>query len=99
MPNSDNASDPGGGLCPLKAVSLLLERFPHVKNVSLQLLEQSETFRELCEEYEACTAAAERLSHSKGDEALRMEYAALRLRLEGELLRYIEDHGVSGAAR
>jgi hypothetical protein len=103
MPKSDEAGSksgvtgPGGELRARKSVSLLLERFPHVQDVSLQLLEQNETFRELCEEYEACAAAAERLTQSKRDEALRMEYAALRLRLEGELLRYIEDHG--GSAR
>ena len=80
-----------------RCVQLLLERFPHVRAASLQLIEQQESFRELCEEYEACSDAADRLSHSAGDEALRREYNALRLRLEGELLRYISDHGGSDA--
>ena len=74
-------------------VKLLLERFPHVKVVSLQLLVRNEAFRELCEEYEACTAAVERLALSGGDESIRKEYAALQLRLEGELLSYLSQHG------
>ena len=74
-------------------VKLLLERFPHVRTVSLQLLAKNEAFRELCEEYEACTAAAERLAKAGGDLAIRKEYAALQLRLEGELLSYLSQHG------
>jgi hypothetical protein len=73
-------------------VQLLLQRFPHVYAVSAQLLERHETFRELCEEYEACTEALERLSHGEPDAAIVREYSALRLRLEGELLRYISEH-------
>lgn len=77
-------------------VKLLMERFPHVQLVSLQLLMQQEAFRDLCEEYEACTAAAERLANSGSDEAMLKEYTALRLRLEGEVLRYLSQHGSSG---
>jgi len=77
-----NDVTPGG-------VKLLLERFPHVKAVSLQLLVKNEAFRELCEEYEAGTAAAERLARTGGDEGIRKEYTALQLRLEGELLSYL----------
>ena|SRR5437868_14853371 len=79
-----------------KRMKLLQERFPHVQTLSLRLLEQHETFRELCEEYEACTEAAARFEHPGANDALRKEYNALRLRLEGELLRYIAEHDSSG---
>jgi hypothetical protein len=79
-------------------VKILLERFPNLRAVSLQLLEQNEVFRELCEEYEACTEAAERLAHDESDDAMLREYCALRLRLEAELLRYISQHRASGGS-
>ena len=72
-----------------ECLDLLRERFPHINGVSLQLLERDETFRELCEEYAACTEVVERLTRSGSDEALRREYSALRLRVERELLGYI----------
>ena len=75
-----------------ECLDLLRERFPHVNGVSLQLLERDETFRELCEEYAACTEVVERLTRSCSDEALRREYSALRLRVERELLGYISGH-------
>lgn len=102
MPQSDDTGSKRGpgaldeSLRLRRRLKLLRERFPHVQALSLQLLQQHETFRELCEEYEACTEAAERYSHPGADEALRREYNALRLRLEAELLRYISDHGGSG---
>jgi hypothetical protein len=80
-------------------MKLVLERFPNVQSQATHLFERDEGFRELCEEYEACTTAADRLEASAPrQEQLRREYAALRLRLEGELLRYLqefENHGAS----
>jgi hypothetical protein len=75
-----------------ECLDLLRERFPHINGVSLQLLERDDTFRELCEEYVACTEVVERLTRSGSDEALRREYSALRLRVERELLGYISGH-------
>jgi hypothetical protein len=75
-----------------RCVQLLLERFPHVREVSEQLLNDSEAFRELCEEYEACTEAIERLELSATSAGLLGGYLALRLRLEGELLRSVSAH-------
>lgn len=96
MSGSDKTHDKGGSrpesVTP-EGVKLLLERFPHVQMVSLQLLVRNEEFRELCEEYASCTAAVERLGHSATDEALRKEYNALRLRLEVELLGYLAQQG------
>ena len=79
-------SSPGG------YVQLIHERFPHVREISLQLLMQQEVFRELCEEYEACHHATERLASNGSDENMLKEYSALRLRLEGELLKYMSQH-------
>ena len=99
-PNSPRTRDgPEGRWRPQGCARLLLERFPHVRAASLQLLERHETFRELCEEYEACNEAAERFAQSGSDAALLEEYSALRLRLEGELLRYISEHGGSNGLR
>ena len=80
-------------------VKLLAERFPHVQSVALQLLERDPEFRELGEEYEACTESVARLERLEGDEALLREYRALCLRLESELLRYISEYGAGGGRR
>lgn len=97
MPDSKDSDSTSGAGTPDRGyehacIRLLLERFPHLQAVSVHLLERHETFRELCEEYEACTEVIERLTHCETDEAIAKEYAALRLRLEGELLRYISEH-------
>jgi hypothetical protein len=80
-------------------LKLLRERFPHLRGLSLQLLEQDETFRELCEEHAACTEVIERLTHLGSDEAMLREYSALRLRIERELLDYLSVHSNSGIHR
>ena len=82
-----------------RCVQLLLDRFPHVREVSEQLLNDSEPFRELSEEYEACTEAIERLEPSATSAGLLTEYLALRLRLEGELLRCVAAHYAARAPR
>jgi hypothetical protein len=76
---------------------LVMERFPDMRTDTQQLFARNEAFRELCEEYEMCTLAAGRLG-SPEQQSLRREYVALQLRLEGELLRYIEEHRSSGAS-
>lgn len=75
---------------------LVIERFPDVRTEAQQLFARDEAFRELCEEYEMCTQAAGRLG-SPEQVSLRREYTALTLRLEGELLRFIEEYRSSGA--
>ena len=72
-----------------ECLQLLRERFPHFDAVSLQLLGRDATFRELCDEYAACTEVVERLKRSGSDDPLLREYTALRLRVEAELLGYI----------
>ena len=80
------------GLRARRSVQLLIERFPHVHAVALRLLDQHEAFRDLLEEYEVCSDVVERLSRTGAGSAMFKEYTALRLRLEGELLRYIAEH-------
>jgi hypothetical protein len=68
---------------PLQLVSA---QFPHLQQRVACLFESDVLFRELCEDYEACTEA---LARQTSDEGLRCEYAALRLRLETELLEHL----------
>ena len=72
-------------------MKLLLERFPHVQALALKRCEKLDSFRELCEEYWACNDVLTRLERPGSEQGLRSEYGALRLRLEGELLRYIAE--------
>src|SRR5262245_33054585 len=74
------------------ALSVVAGRFPNVRERAANAFEHDESFRELCEEYQACTETVARLSSStSSSEAVRKEYAALLFRLEGELLRYLQD--------
>ena len=93
--NSDKPPTDSGqrhGPQTLRCVQLFLDRFPHLREASERLLSDSEAFCELCEEYEACTQAVEQLKHSAASAGLLTEYLALRLRLEGELLRCVSAH-------
>ena len=74
---------------PLQLVS---EQFPNIRERVACLFERDETFRELCEDYEACVQA---LGRQPPDEGLRREYGALRLRLETELLGYLHEDAQS----
>ena len=80
----------------LRAVTV---RFPNVRECAEEAFEQDESFRELCEEYQACAETVARLQSSAGSsEAVRREYLALLFRLEGELLRY-QEGAVAGRSR
>ena len=63
------------------------EQFPHLRERVACLFERDDIFRELCEDYEACAQA---LSQQERNADLRREYSALRLRLETELLGFLE---------
>jgi hypothetical protein len=69
------------------SLQLVTEQFPLLRRRVACLFERDVLFRELCEDYEACLLA---LARQESDEELRREYAALRLRLETELLGYLE---------
>lgn len=75
------------------SMRLVSERLPGVGERAAALYERDETFHDLCDDYEACAHAVSRLERPNGgNEGLRAEYAALQLRLERELLRYVEEH-------
>jgi uncharacterized protein YdcH (DUF465 family) len=70
------------------SLTLVIEHFPDLRNEVAGLFAQDEVFQELCEDYESCSQA---LARQESNEALRREYAALRLRLETELLSRLHD--------
>jgi hypothetical protein len=78
----------------LRAVS---QRFEQVCGRAARLFECDDNFRDLCGDYEACARTVARLeSEGPSSGAMRNEYAALLLRLECELLRYLEEHPEGG---
>ena len=93
MPHTENsdAAQSEGRVRAEACMKLLLERFPAVQALALKRCEKQESFRERCDEYWACTQVLARLERPGAEESLRTEYGALRLRLEGELLRYIAE--------
>jgi hypothetical protein len=64
--------------------------FPHMRRVLDRALHDSEPFRDLVEEYGVCTEVLERQQFRTEPQA--REYAALRLRLESEILQYLSDY-------
>ena len=71
------------------SLQLVSEQFPHLRERVACLFERELLFRELCEDYETCANA---LARQPASEGLRREYSALQLRLETELLRFLEEH-------
>jgi hypothetical protein len=69
-------------------LTLVIGQFPDLRQEVACLFERDDVFRELCEDYEACSLA---LARQESNDALRREYAALRLRLETELLGRLHD--------
>jgi hypothetical protein len=71
-------------------LQLVTQQFPNLRERVACLFDRDHIFRELCEDYETCILA---LAEELRSEGLRREYAALRLRLETELLRYVGEAG------
>jgi hypothetical protein len=69
-------------------LQLVSEQFPHLQDRVACLFQRDQLFRELCEDYEACSVALKRQTASQG---LQREYELLRLRLETELLRFLNE--------
>jgi len=70
-------------------------QFPFLRDRVVDLFDHDEVFRDLCSEYQACLEALARFDGGDASaEPLRKEYAALRLRLEAEMLRIL--HGGPG---
>ncbi len=72
------------------SVDLVSRLFPNLGDRVAALYGRDDVFRELCDEYSICLAAVDRAT-SSGSPAMRAEYAALRLRLEAELLQQLEE--------
>ena len=72
-------------------LQLVSEQFPHLRDRVACLFERDQLFRELCEDYETCSVALSLHDKSQG---LQKEYQVLRLRLETELLRFLNDDEV-----
>ena len=68
-------------------LQLVREQFPHLRDRVACLFECDDVFRELCEDYQTCAEALAR----QPVEGLRREYSALQLRLETDLLRYMQE--------
>jgi len=67
-------------------------QFPFLRERVVDLFEHDEVFRDMCSEYQACVEALGRFGAGEASsEALRKEYAALRLRLEAEMLRHLRE--------
>lgn len=75
------------------SLRLVNERFHQVREELTRLFDRDADFRDLCEEYKACTEVMTRLqSGGPSSVGMRNEYASLLLRLERELLRYLGEH-------
>jgi hypothetical protein len=78
------------------SLKLVAELFPHLRERVACLHDQDVVFREMCEDYEACSLALSRTPVSDG---LNQEYASLQLRLEYELLRYMSEESIRAGGR
>lgn len=75
------------------ALRLVTDRLPQVRECAREVYERDEVFREMCDDYQLCHEAQERMVGAVGRAAgVREEYVALGLRLEAELLRYLAEH-------
>jgi hypothetical protein len=71
---------------------IVSQRFPLLRDEAARRFTRDESFRDLCEDYEACADTLARFgSGGRGPDGLRNEYAALLLRLEHEMLRHLRE--------
>jgi hypothetical protein len=71
------------------ALKLVTEHLSCPRERAELLFMCDEDFRELCEEYCACCDTVSRLEGTGRNDGLRLEYLALRLRVERELRRHL----------
>ena len=75
------------------SLRLVSERFGPLRERAIRAFESDLDFRDLCDEYRACAKTLASHEAKEGSsEAMRREYAALMLRVERELLRYLDEH-------
>src|SRR3954471_5488772 len=91
--NGDKTGNGETMVTPHPSLRMVSERFGPLTDRTFGAFERDPDFRDLCDEYQACakTLAAHEESH-RASEAMRREYAALLLRVERELLRYLDEH-------
>ena len=74
------------------SLTIVSERFGPLRDRAVRAFERDPDFRDLCDEYEACAKTLAGHEESpRSSEAIRREYAALLLRVERELLRYLDE--------
>jgi hypothetical protein len=75
------------------SLKLVSERFGPLRDRAVRAFERDPDFRDLCDEYQACVETlASHEERPRSSEAVRREYAALLLRVEREVLRYLDEH-------
>jgi hypothetical protein len=80
------------------SLRLVSERFAPLRDRAAGAFDRDLDFRDLCDEYQACVQTLASHDERPGSsEVVRREYAALLLRVERELLRYLDEHP-NGAA-
>jgi hypothetical protein len=77
-------------------LQLVSEHFPHLRDRVACLFQKDQLFRELCEDYETCSVA---LAQQKSSQGLQREYEVLRLRLETELLQFLNEDETPGGRK
>ena len=78
------------------SLDLVSRQFPHLQDRVACLFDRDPLFRELCDDYQACSTA---LKQQQASEGLQREYELLRLRLETELLRFLNEDEVAARDR
>lgn len=77
----------------LRVVRLLLDRFRLVRSDISDLIMNDGRFRQLVEEYEACSDAVDRLDDHNIDGELRDHYEGVRLQVESDLIECLAEYG------
>ena len=89
-----NTANRGYPTAAPSSFGVLKQRLPEISEHLALLFARDEDFRDLCGEYEKCILTLARLgSGDPAAAAIRIEYGCLQRRLEGELLRYVQERG------
>ena len=79
------------------ALKRMCDRFPMLGEQAVARFASDESFRDLCEDYDTCAATLTHLESSASPpEGIVVEYTALLLRLEHEVLRLLEQRRYRG---
>jgi hypothetical protein len=79
------------------ALKRMCDRFPLLREQAAYRFVSDESFRDMCEDYDACAETLVRLESSDPPPGgMLAEYTALLLRLERELLRHLAERQERG---